>query len=436
MGKMESLKNCTLSGIAVEDYTSDGLGVAHYEGRAVFVAGAARGDVCDLKIVKDTGGVLYGIIESLTEPSEHRASPGCPVYGPCGGCAFRHVTYEEELRAKLGRVSQTLRRIGGVELPVEEIIGAPSRDGWRNKASFPVEWQGKKPVTGFYRRRSHDICETDSCPMCTAEQNGAAAVLRAWLLQTGRRDVRHLFVRQGEGGVQVCVVSTAKPGPEAATLAGMLKEKIPTLSGVLWDRHHGRGNVILSGNIKTIWGQSRLKDRLCGLDVSLSPMSFYQIHKTQAEKLYACAMEFAGGFSEGADLYCGTGTLTLMLARRGGHVTGVEIVPEAVRDAREAAERGGVTNADFICADAADPGVGLSPDLVMVDPPRKGLEGAAVKAVLDMAPQKIVYISCDPATLARDAGLLRGGGYEVRRLKAFDLFPGTAHVECVALLTK
>lgn len=431
---------------AIHGYTHDGMGVGRVDGRAVFVPGTARGDVVSIRFTKVTAGAVYGRLEELREASPWRIAPDCAAYPRCGGCRFRHIAYEEELRAKRERVEETLRRMGGVELRAEEMLAAPCLDHCRNKAAFPVGRDGRgEPVTGFYRERSNDIIPVEDCRLQTPEANEAARILREWLRDSGETGVRHLVTRGGTGGLLVCVVSVGKPGASARMLAETLRKRIPALCGVVWQRHSGEGNFILGGHQTLLWGREYTEDELClpgrrPLGFRLSAKSFYQVNKAQAERLYARAVEYAGEFSSALDLYCGTGTLTLLAAQAqpGARVTGVEIVPEAVRDARENALRNGLVNAEFIEGDAGEAARRFAgrTEVVFLDPPRKGLSPETLEAVLRLTPARVVYMSCDTATLARDIKGFCEGGYRAERLTAADFFPRTPHVECVVLLTR
>lgn len=427
----------------IHGYTHDGMGVGRIDGRAVFVPGAARGDVARIRFTKVTAGTMYARLEQLEKASPWRVEPDCPAYPSCGGCRFRHIAYEEELCAKRERVEETLRRVGGVELQVEEMLAAPSTDGCRNKSAFPVGFDiHGEPVTGFYRGRTHEIIPVDECRLQSREANEAARVLRGWLKETGEDGVRHLVTRSGTGGILVCVVSVNKPGKSAKLLTEALR-RIPGLCGVVWQRHGGEGNVILGNEQTCLWGRDYVEDELClpgkePLRFRLSAKSFYQVNKAQAERMYARALEYAGAFTSALDLYCGTGTLTLLAAqsRPDARVTGVEIVSEAVLDARENARHNGITNAEFIEGDAGE-GAGRFAgqcEVVFLDPPRKGLTPETTGAVLRLAPGRIVYMSCDPATLARDVKHFTENGYRAERLTVADFFPRTPHVESLVLL--
>lgn len=438
---------------SVEDWSAEGMGVARLGGLVVFIQGAAPGDVCDVQILKRAGNAAWARLVKLVTPSLHRVTPSCPAWPLCGGCDFQHVTYAEELRAKTVRVEQALRRIGGVTLEIEETIGADTIKAYRNKAVFPVGCRDGCAVTGFFRRRSHDIVAAESCEIQSPGANAAARAVRGWMnaysipayneiTHTGL--VRQVFVRANAAGqALVCLVCTKSSLPETPALLSSLKASLPDLAGVVLNVNDSRTNTVLSDRFVTLWGNPYLEDTLCGLVFRLSVPSFYQINRAQAQRLYARASEYAAldRTQKVLDLYCGAGTITLTLAQTAGSAVGVEVVPEAVEDARENARRNGVENARFFRADASQTAqlldkIKFSPDVVCVDPPRKGLDGAVIDCIEALAPARVVYISCDPATLARDIKLLAARGFSPARATAVDMFPRTSHVETVVLMSR
>ncbi|MDR3208136.1 MAG: 23S rRNA (uracil(1939)-C(5))-methyltransferase RlmD [Oscillospiraceae bacterium] len=452
---MDSLKKNDTRRAVIEDCTSAGLGVAHVEGRAVFVEGAARGDECLLRIVKaPDSGPVYARIETLLVPSPARVTPACPHFGRCGGCDFQHVTYEEELALKEARIREAFRRIAKIDLTPEKMYPAPATRGCRNKALFPVRAVEGRPVTGFFRPRSHTLVPVDACLLQNAAANACAAALRAWMTRhrvpaydetTGEGLIRNLFVRTGERtGQTLCCLAVTRPKlPQAPALTDMLRAACPGLVGLVLDVNPRPGNVALSGRQRTLWGAARLEDELCSLRFSLSAMSFYQVNAVQAEALYAQAETLAGltGRETVLELYCGAGTLSLCLARTAGQVIGVDIVPEAIRDARQNALGNGLTNVEFRQADAGQAArtlaeAGIRPDVLVFDPPRRGVDEAVLSAVKELAPPRVVYLSCDPATLARDVFRLADMGYRAVRCAAVDMFPRTANVETVCALER
>ena len=422
-------------------------------GRAVFVPRALPGELWRVRIVKVTKTAVYGRGEALLRASEERAEPECPAYGKCGGCSMMHMSYSAELKMKLERVNDAFRRIGGLDLTAGEIIPAESPLRYRNKAIFAVGETPAGPAFGFFRRGSHELVPVSDCLLQPGEAAACASAVCDFMRErripaydpvSGRGAVRHVFVRRSRSGAAVCcVVSAEGLGPDTSALPEYLLRRCPSLSGVVLNINRTRGNTVLSGDFYALYGSSELTDTLCGFDFSLSPQSFFQINPPQAEKLYDIAVAHAAPPGTGTvlDLYCGAGTISLCLARGAGHVIGAEIVPEAVENARANAAANGVSNAEFICADAGAAAAelsrrGLRPDAVTVDPPRKGMSREAVLAVCSMEPRRIAYVSCDPATLARDLAIFSSAGYAPLSATAVDMFPRTEHVETVVLLSK
>lgn len=451
---MELVKN-KMYRCQIVDYTADGTGIGKVDGRAVFVPRTAVGDQCDVRIVKLTKNVAYGRLEKIVVPSGARIRPACPVADKCGGCCYQHITYEEELRAKEKKVRDALTRIGGQDGAVlGGITGAPTTEHYRNKAQYPVGRDADGSiVTGFYRPRSHDIVPVEQCLIQSETADRIAAIVRQWMQKfdvppydyaAKRGAVRHIYVRVGEksGESQLTLIAATRKMPALDELVRRLRAAEPSLTGILLNHNQRGDNVILGDRTDVLWGEPMLEDRLCGHSFLLSPEAFYQVNHAQAERLYACAADFANltGEETVIDLYCGAGTITLTLAEHAKTVIGVEIVPEAVENARQNAVRNHMDNVEFLCADAGQAARqlaarGVRPDVLVVDPPRKGLDEQARDAILKMLPPRVVYVSCDPATLARDVRELTGAGYVLARAQAFDLFPRTGHVETVALLT-
>lgn len=434
----------------IDGYSSEGLGIARIDGQVVFVHGAVRGEICDVLVMKVLKNAAFGKIAALVEPSPARREPDCPYYGRCGGCDFRHMSYEEELWAKRARVQDALTRIGGAEIAVEEILGAEQPLHYRNKSIYPISPTGE---VGFYRARSHQVVHVEHCLIQKPEADALAQALRDYIARfrvppydeaTGRGLLRHLYVRTSCAGESlVCLLVNGRSLPHEEELVAMLRAAAPRLCGVVLGENTRRGNAILGDRYRTLWGRDYLTDTLCGLELRLSVPSFYQVNHDQAQRLYEKALEYAGltGRELAVDLYCGAGTITQVLARRARHVIGGEIVPEAIRDAEDSARRNGVENVEFLCGDASRLAAelrqrGLRPDVICVDPPRKGLAPDVVEAAASMTPGRIVYVSCDPATLARDVARFAPLGYCPVRACAVDLFPGTAHVETVVLLSR
>lgn len=445
---MAALEKNNIYTARIEGYSSEGLGIARIDGQVVFVHGAVRGELCRVLVMKVLKNAAFGKVTELLEPSPERREPDCPYYGRCGGCDFRHLSYREELWAKRQRVQDALTRLGGSDVEVEEILGAADPLYYRNKSQYPVS-AGK---VGFYRARTHDVVDIEHCLIQKPQADAAAAALRDYLRdfavpsydeKTGRGLLRHLYVRTNRRGESlVCVLANGERLPHEEELVGRLRRAVPDCVGVVLGVNTRRGNTILGERYRTLWGADTLEDELCGLTFRLSVPSFYQVNRDQAEVLYRKAVEYAGltGGELVVDLYCGAGTITQVMAGGAGRVIGAEIVPEAIEDARENARRNGIENVEFFCGDAAQlaadfAGRGLRPDVICVDPPRKGLAPEVIAAAAQMAPQRVVYVSCDPGTLGRDVKRFAEYGYRVQRAAACDLFPGTRHVETVVMLS-
>ena len=446
---MAALEKNNIYTARIEGYSSEGLGIARIDGQVVFVHGAVRGELCRVLVMKVLKNAAFGKVTELLEPSPERREPDCPYYGRCGGCDFRHLSYREELWAKRQRVQDALTRLGGSDVEVEEILGAADPLYYRNKSQYPVS-AGK---VGFYRARTHDVVDIEHCLIQKPQADAAAAALRDYMRdfavpsydeKTGRGLLRHLYVRTNRRGESlVCVLANGERLPHEEELVGRLRRAVPDCVGVVLGVNTRRGNTILGERYRTLWGADTLEDELCGLTFRLSVPSFYQVNRDQAEVLYRKAVEYAGltGGELVVDLYCGAGTITQVMAGGAGRVIGAEIVPEAIEDARENARRNGIENVEFFCGDAAQlaadfAGRGLRPDVICVDPPRKGLAPGVIAAAAQMAPQRVVYVSCDPGTLGRDVKRFAEYGYRVQRAAACDLFPGTRHVETVVLLSR
>ena len=433
----------------IEGYTSEGLGVARIDGQAVFVHRALRGEDCDVLLLKALKNAAFGKVVKVHEPSPHRVEPDCPYYGKCGGCDFRHMDREEELYAKKTRVQDALRRIGGSDVQVEEIL-AGERLHYRNKSQFPIAADG---TVGFYKARSHQVIPVENCLLQKVDTNNVQLKFDRYIRlynvscydeRTRQGLLRHLYVRtNGAGESLVCIFANGRELPHEAELVALLREASPRIVGVVLGVNTQPTGAILGKEYRTLWGTDVLTDELCDLTFRLSVPSFYQVNREMAEVLYDKAVEFAAltGTETVLDLYCGAGTITQVMARHAGRAIGAEIVPEAIEDAKANAKRNGVENVEFFCGDASAVAAdfaakGLRPDVICVDPPRKGLAPEVVRAAAQMAPRRIVYVSCDPATLARDVKLFAAEGYGAVRAAAVDMFPGTANVESVVALER
>ena len=447
---MEKLKENQIYTATVEGYSSEGLGIVRINGAVVFVPRSIRGETVDVKITKVMKTAAAGEIVKIKTPSPERTKPECPYFGKCGGCDFQHMSYTEELWAKRQRVQDALQRIGGLDIEVEEILGARDPMHYRNKSQYPV---GADGAIGFYQARSHQVVPIDRCLIQSEISDRTAKAVGDWMKRykisayderTHKGLIRHIYVRVNKKGESLCcIVANGKQLPREPELAAYITAAAPRTVGVVLNTNTAVGNVILGDKYRTLWGQDFLMDTLCGLTFKLSVPSFYQVNRAQAEVLYGKALEYAAltGEETVLDLYCGTGTITLCLAKQAKRAIGAEIVPPAIRDAKENAERNGVENAEFFCGDAADIAAelereGLRPDVITVDPPRKGLAPEVIASVVGMEPKRVVYVSCDAATLGRDIKIFENLGYKATRACAVDMFPGTRHVESVVRLDR
>ena len=437
----------------ISDYTADGQGIAKIEGCAVFIPNAIVGETCRVRIEKAQKTWAAGKLVEILEKSPHRINRECPVAKQCGGCDFWHMDYAEECRLKADRVRQALNRIGGEGLEDIPFLSAPTTTCYRNKAQYPVSSQKSRVYAGFFRAGTHNVVENDRCLILPEETDRIKKLVvdyvnhyrvTAYDEVTGKGLLRHIYVRRGVVSQQVlvCLVVNGKKLPHPEDLIARL-QSVPGFTSLVLSVNTRPGNTILGDEEIVLYGPGYIEDTLCGLTFRLSPHSFYQINHHQAQRLYEVAITQAGITKNDfvLDLYCGVGTITLAMAKAAGKVIGVEVVEQAVADARENARRNGITNAEFFCADAGKAALeleekGIRPDVVVVDPPRKGLNADAIAAICKMAPRRVVYVSCDPATLARDVALLKENGYAVKTATAADLFPRCAHVETIVLLVR
>ncbi len=445
--------------LCIERLSSDGSGVAHSpDGETVFVPGAAPGDEADVRIVKDCKRYAFGILDHLRTPSPDRIPVDCAVAGPCGGCSLRHLDYTAELRAKQENVTDAFRRIGGLDVPVLDICPSPEVDRYRNKVQFPVGLdKNGNPCIGFYAGRTHRIVPCPDCKLQPGVLNDIGNALCRFFAEngiqpyneeTGRGLVRHIFLRRGahSGQIMVCLVCTRLNFPHAEALCTRLREQFADIATILLNVNSKNTNVILGTETHTLYGPGYIEDTLCGVPVQLGPLSFYQVNTLAAERLYGIAAQYAQLTPDDLllDLYCGMGTIGLSMVDHCRELVGVEIVPEAIESAKANAARMGdavAAKSCFFCADAGQAATrlaaeGLHPDVVMLDPPRKGCDEATLSAVVRMAPRRVVYVSCNPATAARDAAWLEQNGYHAEKVQPVDLFPRTKHCEAVLLLTK
>ena len=435
------------------DYTAEGQGVAKIEGCAVFIPNAIFGERVLVRIEKAKKTWASGKITQILEKSPHRVNRACPVAKLCGGCDFHHMDYEEECRLKATRVRDCLNRLAGEKLEEVPILSAPTCMGYRNKAQYPVSSRKGKAYAGFFKAGTHDVVENDCCLILPEEMDQVKDLVighmnrfhvTAYDETRHKGLVRHIYVRRGavSGQVLVCLVVNGRAIGHSKELIQSLKQ-VKGFTSLVLSVNTKQGNTILGDEFITLYGPGYIEDTLCGLSFRLSARSFYQVNHHQAQRLYEAAIREAQITKQDTvlDLYCGVGTITLTMASAAGKVIGVEVVEQAVADARENALRNGITNAEFICGDAGAAALeleqrGLQADVIVVDPPRKGLNADAIEALCRFDPKRIVYVSCDPATLARDVALLQDRGYRIMSATAADLFPRCAHVETVVCLCR
>jgi len=447
-----AMKKNDLIELTITGMTLQGDGIGRQDGVPVFVPGTCPGDCVKALILKAKPNCAFGKCAEILTPSPDRTDPRCGAFPRCGGCAFRHIDYAAELEIKRREAGETLRRIGGVEIDLEPILGAENPERYRNKAMLPVYVEQGRIRAGYYARHSHRVVYSDDCRLQPELFNRLAQAVCAWAEEAGcsvydetahRGLLRHIYLRQSQDGSQLlaCLVVNGQGIPRADLLVARLRAESPAVKGILLNHNREDTNVVLGPEETLLWGEGHITERLCGLEFTLSPQSFFQVNPAQAERLYRLAGEYAGltGRERVLDLYCGTGTIGLTMARGCAKLVGVEMVPQAVEDARRSAAHNGITNARFLCMDAAEAAAQLAgedwrPDVVLLDPPRRGCEPALLRTVAEMRPGRVVYISCDPATLARDLKLLRKLGYGARRIAPVDMFPRTGHVEMIALL--
>ena len=437
----------------ITDYTSEGQGVAHIEGCAVFIPNAIFGEKVKVRIEVAKKTWAAGKIVEILEKSAHRVNRECPVAKLCGGCNFWHMDYTEESRLKAERVRTCLNRMGGESLEEVPILAAPTCYGYRNKAQYPVSVKKGRAIAGFFKAGTHEVVENKRCLILPEESDRVKDIVIDYVNQyrvmpynelEHKGLLRHIYVRRGavSGQVLVCLVINGRRIPRPEELIKRL-QTVPGFTTLVLSVNTRKGNSILGDEFITLHGPGYIEDTLCGLNFRLSPRSFYQVNHHQAQRLYEAAISQAEITKNDTvlDLYCGVGTITLAMAKAAGKVIGIEVIPQAVEDARDNAKRNGIENAEFFCGDAGQAALeleakGIRADVVVVDPPRKGLNADTIEALAKFAPRRIVYVSCDPATLARDVALLKEKGYAVKNALAADLFPRTAHVESIVCLVK
>ncbi len=441
------MKKSDVYTVVIDAYTSEGAGIARIDGMAVFVPQAIKGEECEIMILKVEKSFAYAKLIRVLRASPEREESSCEYYPKCGGCDLWHMTYEEELRIKEDRVRSAICRIAKSEAEVLPIIGANAQERYRNKAQFPV---GSDFCSGFYRPRSHDIVSSENCLIQSALADKIRFVVHKWQKEnnipsydekSGKGVLRHIYVRSGKGGAVLCLIVTAKP-QKTDELISLINKECSEVCGIVININDKNTNVILGDKYITLCGNGFVEDELCGLKFRISPAAFYQVNHDQTEVLYKTALSLVEKAKAKyvLDLYCGIGTITLNLALSAERVTGVEVVPQAIEDAKVNAKLNGIKNAEFICADASEAAQMLAqrgelPDAIVVDPPRKGLAPEGIAAIKKMAPKTVVYVSCDPATLARDIKIFEEDGkYKAVTVQPVDMFPRTKHCEVVVQL--
>ena len=442
--------------LTIDTISSDGNGLGRYNGQAVFVPYTAVGDVLRVKIVKPCASYAFGIIDSIDVPGAGRVPSGCGIYTKCGGCCMRHMNYAAELQAKQCFVADAMQRIGGVSVPVSPILASPQENGYRNKVQYPLTVDENGNVcAGFLAGRSHRVIPCPSCALqpdiLTDIVNSVCALLTRFHVSVYREEahkglLRHIYLRHAvtTGKVMVCLVLCGKNLPHCAEIVQELTADYPCIETILLNINTKNTNVILGEECLAVYGNGLLQDTLSGVPVQLHPLSFYQVNTRGAEQLYAVAAKLADIKPEDTllDLYCGAGTIGLSMARQCKKLIGVEIVPAAIESAKNNAAAMGIQHAEFFCADAGAAAQkleqdGLRPDVIILDPPRKGCDNDTLQAVLHMQPCRIVMVSCNAATAARDVKTLcTNTPYTVKAIQPVDMFPRTKHVETVVLMSR
>ncbi len=445
-------KNDVLT-LAVEGFGAEAEGLCRHQGRVIFVPGALPGEQVRIQIVKTLKSHAFGKLMDVLESSPQRVEPLCPYYVKCGGCSCQHMSYEAELEFKRSYIRDALSRIGGLDIKVPPVSGMADPWHYRNKTSLPVALQDGVPVSGFYMRRSHRIIPTQACLIAKPQSDIASGAVIDWMRGNGIPAydeeshtglIRHIMTRVSkQGEVMLALVINGQEITRQQELLEILQDRLPGLVSLCVSPNTQRGNTIMGSGFKVLWGRDHLEDKLCGYSYRLSPLSFFQVNADQAELLYLRALALAAPRPDDlvVDLYCGAGTISTLFAPLCREVIGIEIVPQTVADARQNAARNGVGNLRFLEGEAESlmprlVGQGQRPDIVVLDPPRKGADEKVLQAICDAAPRSIVYISCHPGTQARDAGYLCRRGYTVSSCSPFDMFCHTADVENILLFER
>lgn len=455
MNNSEIIKKNDEIKLSITTLTSMGSGLGRYRDMAVFVDGAAPGDELLVHIIKVKKNYAVGKIKKILKKAKCRIDSDCIYDSRCGGCAYRHISYEEELNIKKQTVTDTLQRIGGLSIEAKEILSIKEPIHYRNKAQIPVGISEEGNIQiGFYGKRTHRIIDSDNCLLQSEDFQDITRLIRKYILEnpvtiydekTGKGLLRHIYLRQARKTkeIMVCLVVNGDTIPKKDRLTELLLSSGKNIKSIVLNINKKNTNVILGDECRTIFGRDYIEDVLCGLTFRISPLSFYQVNPEGTELLYTKAKEYAhlSGKEVLLDLYCGTGTIGLTMADSVKSLIGVEIIPQAIENAKENAKLNGIDNARFICDDAKGAArtlfnEGIIPDVVILDPPRKGCSREVIETVSDMKPERVVYVSCDPATLARDLAIFNELGYETTEATAVDMFPRTTHVETVVQLVR
>jgi 23S rRNA (uracil1939-C5)-methyltransferase len=440
--------------MTIDDIGINGEGIGKINGYTLFVEGALPEEVVEVKVIKAKKNFGYGKLVNIIEPSKNRTEPICSIANRCGGCQLQHLSYEAQLEYKRKKVQDVIERIGGINIEVNKAIGMETPYYYRNKVQFPVGKSKDNDIKiGFYAMRSHNIITTDKCYIQDSVNEEIITKVKEYIIENNiqpyneeshRGLIRHIITRISyyTKEIMVGIVINGKKLPNQEDLVSKLTT-IPNMKSIYTNVNKEKTNVILGKKVETIWGAPYITDYIGDVKYNISPLSFYQVNPVQTEKLYNKALEYANlnGQETVWDAYCGIGTISLFLAKQAKKVYGVEIVPEAIEDAKANAALNDINNAQFFAGKAEEIipqkyKEGIKADVIVVDPPRKGCDKELLDTIIDMQPDRVVYVSCDPATLARDLKILGEGGYEVREVQPVDMFPETVHVECVTVLSR
>jgi len=436
--------------VDINGMTHEGFGVGKIKNFAVFIEGALPGETVETKIIKVNKNFAVGKLINIIKPSKNRREPFCGVYKRCGGCDLQHMDYSASLEFKTGVVRDSIKRIGKLEnVLVHDMIGMKDPVNYRNKAQYPVVMRKNSPVIGFYSKRSHEVIESSVCHLQDSMSDMAKAAVKDFIVEngisiydeaTGKGLLRHILVRKGfnTGEVMVVLIINGHDIPQREKLVDMLVERIPSVKSIMLNINTKRTNVITGVKNITLYGEDKIFERIGKYKFGISPVSFFQVNSVQTEVLYGKVMQYAtlSGNETVIDLYSGTGTISIFLSEKAKKVYGIEIIESAVKDARENAAMNRIENVEFISGNAGDEitklyNKGIEADVVILDPPRKGCDAAVLDTVSKMQVQRVIYVSCNPATLARDIAYLNKKGYAALEVQPVDMFPWTTHVECV-----